>query len=97
MNEGVSADFGRMHVPTLTRLQQEVLLLVVQGCSNQQIALRLGTTPGAVGMQIGRIIEHLGLRRRADIAAWAVEQLDFAAAGWEAHPLTSPTRLDRSW
>jgi DNA-binding CsgD family transcriptional regulator len=86
-----------MHLPTLTRLQQEVLLLVMQGCSNQQIALRLGTTPGAVGMQIGRIIEHLGLRCRADIAAWAVEQLDVAAAGWEAHPLSTQSRLDRSW
>lgn len=53
--------------PTLKPHQREVALLVGKGLTNDQIAARLGTTPGWVGMQIGRIVQRLGLTCRADI------------------------------
>jgi len=54
---------------TLTPLQREVLMLVGCGLTNREIASRLGTTPGWVGTQVGRIVLRLGLSCRADIAA----------------------------
>ena len=56
--------------PTLTPLQQEILVLVRVGLTNRQIAARLGVTPGAVGTQVGLIVERLGLSRRSEIVAW---------------------------
>jgi DNA-binding NarL/FixJ family response regulator len=57
--------------PALKPHQREVALLIGEGLTNQEIADRLGTTPGWVGTQIGRIVQRLGLTCRADIAAWA--------------------------
>lgn len=56
--------------PMLTPLQREVLVLVVVSLTNREIAARLGTTPGWVGTQVGRIVQRLGLTRRAEVAAW---------------------------
>ena len=56
--------------PGLTDVQREIVLLVERGLTNREIAAQLGTTPGWVGTQIGRIVQRLGLTCRADIAAW---------------------------
>lgn len=58
----------------LTALQVEVLILIVNGLTNQEIAARLATTPGQVGVQIGRIVQRLGLTSRAEIVDWALQQ-----------------------
>ena len=55
----------------LSRLQREIVRLVVVGRTNAQIADQLRMTPGGVGTQVARIVERLGLTRRADIAPWA--------------------------
>lgn len=57
------------YTPGLKPHQREIVLLVEHGLTNDQIAVRLGTTPGWVGMQIGRIVQRLGLTCRADIVA----------------------------
>ena len=59
--------------PTLTPLQREIVGLVMAGPTNREIAAQLGTTPGWVGTQVGRIVQRLGLTCRADIAARAIE------------------------
>ena len=56
--------------PTLTPLQREIVGLIVNGLTNREIAARLGTTPGQVGTQVGRIVQRLGLSRRSEIVAW---------------------------
>ena len=55
--------------PRLTPLQREVLILVGGGLTNREIAARLGTTPGRIGTQVGRIVQRLGLTRRSEIEA----------------------------
>ena len=55
--------------------QREIIALVARGLTNREIAARLGTTPGWVGTQIGRIVQRLGLMRRADIVACYRERL----------------------
>ena len=59
---------------SLTALQQEILSLVLNGLTNQEIALRLAITASQVGMQIGRILRRLGLTCRAEITTWAMQQ-----------------------
>ena len=61
------------YTPALTPHQREIALLVGEGLTNREIAARLGTTPGWVGTQVGRIVQRLGLTCRADIAAQTIE------------------------
>ncbi len=60
------------NAPALTPLQHEIALLVVNGHTNARIAERLGMTPGGVAVQVARIVEHLGLGTRGEIALWAM-------------------------
>ena len=53
----------------LTPLQRDILVLVVNGLTNKQIAERLGLTPGLIGTHIGRITRELGVTSRAALAA----------------------------
>ncbi|HZO32433.1 MAG TPA: helix-turn-helix transcriptional regulator [Chloroflexota bacterium] len=53
----------------LTPLQRDILVLVVNGLTNREIADRLGLTPGLVGTHIGRIIRKLAVTSRAELAA----------------------------
>ena len=56
----------------LTAHQQAMAVLIVRGCTNDQIALQLNTSPAETRTQIEHILDRLGLRSRAQIAAWAV-------------------------
>jgi len=58
----------------LTPLQREILGRIVDGQTNTKIAERLGMTAGSVAVQVGRIVEQLGLRTRAEIAIWVAGQ-----------------------
>ena len=60
-------------LPWLTPLQHDVLVLVVNGLTNWEIATQLDLTPGRIGTQVGRIVQLLGLSRRADIGARVAE------------------------
>ena len=53
----------------LTPLQQEILVLVVNGLTNWEVADRLGLKPGLVGTHIGRITRALSVTSRAELAA----------------------------
>jgi DNA-binding CsgD family transcriptional regulator len=63
-------------LPPLTPLQRDVLIHLVDGLTNWEIATRLDLTPGRIGTQVGRIVQLLGLTRRADIAAGLAERGD---------------------
>jgi DNA-binding NarL/FixJ family response regulator len=56
--------------PTLTPRQLEVAALVAEGCSNRQIAEQLVITERSAESHVDRIRERLGLRSRAQLAAW---------------------------
>lgn len=66
----------------LTPHQREITLLVRQGLTNALIAAQLGTTPGWVGTQIGRIVQRLSLTCRADLVARASEERFCRSEGW---------------
>jgi DNA-binding CsgD family transcriptional regulator len=56
----------------LTRREREVLALIAQGCSNRAIAVRLVITEKTAENHVGNILGKLGLRSRAQAAAYAV-------------------------
>ena len=66
--------------PELTAREREVATLVARGLTNAEIGGRLGIGRRTVESHLERIRSKLGLRSRADLAAWA------AGAGIEPHP-----------
>jgi DNA-binding CsgD family transcriptional regulator len=75
---GVIRDFlglpalRRTTAPHLTNRQQQVAALVTQGLTNRQIGERLGIDERSAEGHIERIRVRLGVRSRAQIAAWWV-------------------------
>jgi len=58
--------------PTLTRRQQEVAALVAEGLTNREIGARLGIEERSAEGHLERIRLRLGVRSRAQVAAWWV-------------------------
>lgn len=58
----------------LTRRETEVLALLAHGLSNREIAARLVISAKTAEHHIGQILAKLGLRSRAEAAAYAVKQ-----------------------
>ena len=57
----------------LSQREREVLDLVAQGYTNQQVADRLGLSVKTVETYRARLVEKLGLRSRADLVRYAVD------------------------
>lgn len=60
-------------VSPLSQREREVLDLVAQGYTNQQIADRLGLSVKTVETYRSRLVEKLGLRSRADLVRYALD------------------------
>jgi two-component system, NarL family, response regulator LiaR len=58
----------------LTEREMEVLRLVAQGQSNDEIAERLAISRSTVGVHIGRILEKLGVSNRTQAALYALRR-----------------------
>jgi two-component system response regulator DevR len=58
----------------LTAREQHLLDLVGQGLTNREIAQRTGLTEKTVKNYVSRLLQKLGMARRAQIAAFATEQ-----------------------
>jgi pimeloyl-ACP methyl ester carboxylesterase/DNA-binding CsgD family transcriptional regulator len=64
----------RVGLPSLTRRQEEVAALVTEGLTNREIGERLGIDERSAEGHLERIRLRLGLRSRAQVAAWWVAQ-----------------------
>src|SRR5262245_21653140 len=79
--EAVAAGLGPQSEPAaapvtdpLTRREQEVAVLIAGGHTNRKIGERLVITEWTVDTHVRHILTKLGLRSRAQVAAWAVER-----------------------
>jgi len=70
--EGRLGGIRRVH--GLTEREVEVLLAVAQGCSDKEIAAQLFVSQSTVKTHLRSIYRKLGVRNRAQAAAWAVEK-----------------------
>jgi DNA-binding CsgD family transcriptional regulator len=96
---------GRPPYPdVLTPRQWEVLALLREGLSNEQIALRLGISVDGVKFHVSEILSKLGVSSRNEAARWEGEQRQPApsvcvAGGWRRaripHPGLRPTLSHR--
>jgi DNA-binding CsgD family transcriptional regulator len=66
---------GPRSVGLLSRREREVLRLVAEGLTNAQIAARLYISPKTAEHHVGRILGKLGVRSRAEAAAYAARTL----------------------
>jgi pimeloyl-ACP methyl ester carboxylesterase/DNA-binding CsgD family transcriptional regulator len=66
----------RTAVPTLTKRQSQVARLVSRGFSNREIAQELGIDERSAEGHVERIRIRLGVRSRAQVAAWWVASED---------------------
>ena len=72
---------GAGALDTLSRREREVVPLLAQGLSNPEIAGRLFITPKTVEHHVTSILGKLGLRTRAEVAAWSAARRTRSPAG----------------
>jgi DNA-binding NarL/FixJ family response regulator/predicted negative regulator of RcsB-dependent stress response len=72
---GAKGRAGPRAVGLLSRREREVLRLLGEGLANREIAARLFISPKTAEHHVGRVYAKLGLRSRAEAAAYAVRHL----------------------
>jgi DNA-binding NarL/FixJ family response regulator len=61
-------------MPVLTAREREVVLLVVEGRSNDEIGVALGITSKTVEAHLRRLFDRLGLQSRTELATRALRE-----------------------
>jgi DNA-binding NarL/FixJ family response regulator len=78
---GAPARSGPRNLDALTAREQDVLGLVATGLSNPEIAQRLYISRKTASNHVSNILTKLGLRKRAELAAYATMHAHFAGQG----------------
>jgi DNA-binding NarL/FixJ family response regulator len=86
LGEPIAAPGPRATDPTLTTREQEIVRLVVDGRSNDEIGAALGIATKTVEGHLRRVFERLGIDSRAELSARAV------AEGWLEVPTVARRR-----
>ena len=60
--------------PALTIREMEVLRLVADGLTNEEVGVRLGVTSKTVEAHLGRIFERTGVQSRTELATRAIRE-----------------------
>ena len=60
--------------PSLSTAEAEVVRLALRGLGNEEIARRRGTSTSTVRNQLASAYVKLGVRSRAELAAWAAKR-----------------------
>jgi non-specific serine/threonine protein kinase len=68
-----SSSPARSRSDGLTRREQEVLALLARGLTNREIAAHLTISERTAETHVSRILGKLGLTRRAQLTAWAIQ------------------------
>ncbi|MBX6376325.1 MAG: response regulator transcription factor [Acetobacteraceae bacterium] len=77
---GAAGQQGVQEPVRLTRREQEIVDLVLQGLRNKQIADRLQITEGTVKIYLHAIYQKIGVTSRMELAIWWRERSTAAAA-----------------
>jgi signal transduction histidine kinase/DNA-binding CsgD family transcriptional regulator len=93
-----AVDHDRWHVlssgtgaaPLLAQRQREIVSLVAQGLTNEQIGAHVVVTAGTVANHVADVLARLNLKSRTQIATWAVEH---GLSGSQDRLLTTLERL----
>lgn len=85
-SQGVTARTGAKGAGQLTVREQEVLRLLGTGLSNPEIAARLHITRKTAAHHVSNVLTKLGLRNRAEAAAYAVAVLGAPGDSRARHP-----------
>lgn len=75
---GVKGRTGPRGAGALTRREREVLALLAEGLSNRDLAARLFISPKTAEHHVARVLAKLGLRSRAEAAAYAARTMHAA-------------------
>src|SRR6185369_4822555 len=62
---------------SLTPLQRAVLVCLVAGDYNEEIAIKVGTSHSSVTNVISRLMDKIGARTRVELAVWVVRRPEF--------------------
>ncbi len=86
------------HDDVLTPREWEVLSLLREGLTNEQIAMRLGVTFDTAKFHVSEIIGKLGVGSRQQAAAWRGQPRPIPTSAsapsiWQRVGLTSPMRV----
>ncbi|HEX4787571.1 MAG TPA: response regulator transcription factor [Actinospica sp.] len=78
---GGTAPFGAKRLERLTEREREVMALVAEGLSNEEIAARLFLSPLTAKTHVSRAMVKLGARDRAQLVVFAYES-GLVRPGW---------------
>jgi DNA-binding NarL/FixJ family response regulator len=81
------ASIGTRVRDRLTQKEMQVVALIMQGCKNKEIGLRLGTTEQVVKNYLRNIYDKTGVSDRLELALFATHNRILAAAAAEAATL----------